>query len=51
LRILFSHIHTYPFSKPTGSGKAITKMPSCSSMYIHDLMVKGMAEKGHEVFT
>ena len=50
MRILFSDSHHYPFIWNEGAGRKITRMPSGSSKYIHDLMVKGLAEKGHEVF-
>jgi glycosyltransferase involved in cell wall biosynthesis len=50
MRILFSDRHTYPFAVPVGLGKTVTEWPSGSPKYIHDLMVKALAEMGHEVF-
>jgi glycosyltransferase involved in cell wall biosynthesis len=50
MKILFSDSHTYPFATPAGSGKKITDWPSGSSKYTHDLMVKALAEAGHEIF-
>jgi glycosyltransferase involved in cell wall biosynthesis len=50
MKILFSDSHTYPFASPAGSGKKVTDWPSGSSKYAHDLMVRALAEAGHDVF-
>lgn len=50
MRILLSGNHHYPSSKKVGTGKKITSFPSGSSHHQHDLLAKGLAEKGHTVF-
>ncbi|PHS04705.1 MAG: glycosyl transferase family 1 [Kordia sp.] len=50
MRILLSCNHEYPSYKPNGSGKEITKFPSGSNHHQHDLLARGLAEKGHEVY-
>jgi len=50
MKILFSDSHIYPFVKFSGTGKNVTAWPSGSGKYVHDLMVKALAEKGHEIF-
>ncbi len=50
MRILLSSNHDYPSYKLEGSGKKITKYPSGSNHHQHDLLARGLAEKGHEVY-
>jgi glycosyltransferase involved in cell wall biosynthesis len=49
LKILLSCNHIYPAAKPKGTGTATTNYPSGSGNHQHDLLAKGLAEKGHEV--
>lgn len=49
MRILLVSNHHYPSSKKFGTGKRITAFPSGSSHHQHDLLARGLAEKGHEV--
>jgi glycosyltransferase involved in cell wall biosynthesis len=50
MRILLSSNHRYPGSPVAGSGLAPREWPSGSGAIIHDLIAKGLAELGHEVF-
>jgi glycosyltransferase involved in cell wall biosynthesis len=50
MRILLSSNHRYPGSPKTGSGLKPKLWPSGSGFLIHDLIAKGLAELGHEVF-
>lgn len=50
MRILLVSNHHYPSSKKVGTGKGITAFPSGSSHHQHDLLARGLAEKGHTVF-
>ena len=50
MRILLSSNHHYPSFKKQGSAKEITEFPSGSSHHQHDLLARGLAEKGHTVF-
>ena len=50
MRILLSSNHRYPGSPKTGSGLEPREWPSGSGALIHDLIAKGLAELGHEVF-
>ena len=50
MRILMSCPHQYPANGGLGTGLQPKKFPSCSGQHLHDLMVKGLAERGHEVF-
>jgi glycosyltransferase involved in cell wall biosynthesis len=50
MRILLSSNHRYPGSPKTGSGLKPKPWPSGSGFLIHDLIAKGLAELGHEVF-
>ena len=49
MRILVSATHRYPALTETGSGLQPKPYPSGSGQLIHDLIVKGLAELGHEV--
>jgi glycosyltransferase involved in cell wall biosynthesis len=50
MRILLSSEHRYPAFGETGSGLHPKPYPSGSGFWIHDLLMKGLAELGHEVF-
>ena len=50
MRILLSSNHVYPASGSSGSGTNPREFPSGSGFVIHDLVAKGLAEAGHEVF-
>jgi glycosyltransferase involved in cell wall biosynthesis len=50
MRILLSSNHRYPGAPKTGSGLRPKSWPSGSGFLIHDLLAKGLAEIGHEVF-
>ena len=50
MRILLSSDHRYPGYKETGIGLAPSPFPSGSGYHIHDLLMKGLVELGHEVF-
>ncbi len=50
MRLLISSNHRYPALSEVGSGLHPKPFPSGSGYLIHDLIVKGLAELGHEVF-
>ena len=50
MRILLSSDHEYPAANPHGSGLHPKKFPSGSGYILHDLLAKGLAELGHDVF-
>ena len=50
MRILLSSNHRYPAGGSSGSGIAPREVPSGSGFLIHDLLAKGLAEAGHQVF-
>jgi glycosyltransferase involved in cell wall biosynthesis len=50
MRILMSSSHRYPALKERGSGLLPKPFPSGSGFLLHDLLVRGLAELGHEVF-
>ncbi|HEV3041279.1 MAG TPA: glycosyltransferase [Candidatus Angelobacter sp.] len=50
MRILLSSNHRYPAAGSSGSGTAPREFPSGSGFIIHDLLAKGLAEAGHQVF-
>jgi glycosyltransferase involved in cell wall biosynthesis len=50
MRILLSSNHRYPGSPKNSSGLEARLWPSGSGFFIHDLIAKGLAELGHEVF-
>jgi glycosyltransferase involved in cell wall biosynthesis len=50
MRLLLSSVHTYPAFGKVGSGLRPRQFPSGSGFHIHDLLAKGLAELGHEVF-
>jgi glycosyltransferase involved in cell wall biosynthesis len=50
MRILLSSEHQYPAFDEVGSGPHPRSYPSGSGFWIHDLVAKGLAELGHEVF-
>ncbi|HEY6352088.1 MAG TPA: glycosyltransferase [Candidatus Angelobacter sp.] len=50
MRILLSSNHRYPGAGPSGSGTTPKEFPSGSGFVIHDLVAKGLAEAGHQVF-
>jgi len=50
MRILLSSEHRYPAFGTVGSGLHPRTYPSGSGYWIHDMLMKGLAELGHEVF-
>jgi glycosyltransferase involved in cell wall biosynthesis len=50
MRILLSASHRYPAFQTEGTGFLPTKYPSGSGYHMHDLLARGLAESGHEVF-
>lgn len=50
MRVLLSSDHRYPGFRETGIGLAPSDFPSGSGYHIHDLLMKGLVELGHEVF-
>src|SRR5690349_907325 len=50
MRVLISSNHRYPAFHEVGSGLTPKPVPSGSGFLLHDLLVKGLAELGHEVF-
>jgi glycosyltransferase involved in cell wall biosynthesis len=50
VRILLSSNHSYPASGSPGSGTKPREFPSGAGFVIHDLVAKGLAEAGHDVF-
>jgi glycosyltransferase involved in cell wall biosynthesis len=50
MRVLLSSEHRYPAFGEVGSGPHPRSYPSGSGFWIHDLIAKGLAELGHEVF-
>jgi len=50
VRILLSSNHRYPAAGSSGSGTKPKEFPSGAGFVIHDLVAKGLAEAGHEVF-
>lgn len=50
MRILLSSEHRYPAFDDVGTGPHPKPYPSGSGYWIHDLLARGFAELGHEVF-
>lgn len=50
MRVLLSSRHRYPAAEEVGTGLNPRSFPSGSGFVIHDLLMKGLAELGHEVF-
>lgn len=50
MRVLLSSDHEYPAANANGSGLHPKAFPSGSGYILHDLLAKGLAEVGHEVF-
>ncbi len=50
MRVLLTSKHRYPAFGKVGAGRSPRKFPSGSAFFIHDLLAKGLAELGHEVF-
>ena len=50
MRVLLSSEHRYPAFGEIGSGQHPRSLPSGSGFWIHDLLARGLAELGHEVF-
>jgi len=50
MRVLLSSDHEYPAANANGSGLHPKAFPSGSGYIIHDLLAKGLAELGHDVF-
>jgi hypothetical protein len=50
MRVLLSSDHRYPAFGEKGVGLHPKAFPSGSGFWIHDLLVKGLAELGHDVF-
>jgi glycosyltransferase involved in cell wall biosynthesis len=50
MRVLLSSRHRYPAAEAVGTGLSPRPFPSGSGFFIHDLVAKGLAELGHDVF-
>jgi glycosyltransferase involved in cell wall biosynthesis len=50
MRILLSAQHRYPASGGRSSGFRPRRYPSGSGYHLHDLLARGLAETGHQVF-
>ena len=50
MRILIASNHRYPCFSPVGSHLQPTEFPSGSGGHIQDLLARGLAELGHQVF-
>ena len=50
MRVLLSSEHRYPGFKEVGIGLKPSPFPSGSGYHIHDLLMKGLTQLGHEVF-
>ena len=50
MRVLLASSHRYPASGSHGSGLHPKDYPSGSGYHLHDLLAKGLAEEGHQVF-
>lgn len=50
MRILMGAQHRYPAFRDSGCELKPTPMASGSSQHVHDLLARGLAELGHEVF-
>lgn len=50
MRILLSSDHQYPAANPRGSGLHPKRFPSGSGYILHDLLARGLAELGHDVY-
>jgi len=50
MRLLLSSDHRYPAFNEVGSGLHPKLFPSGSAYLVHDLLARGLAELGHEVF-
>ena len=49
MRVLLSSEHQYPANNEVGSGLHPRPLPSGSVFWMHDLVMKGLVEMGHEV--
>ena len=50
MRVLLAATHNYPARESAGSGLRPKEYPSGSGAVMHDLIAKGLAELGHDVF-
>jgi len=50
MRVLLVAYHKYPAYGESGSGHHPPEYPSGSGYHLHDLLARGLAEEGHEVF-
>jgi glycosyltransferase involved in cell wall biosynthesis len=50
MRVLLSSEHEYPANNDVGTGLHPRSLPSGSGFWMHDLVMKGLVEMGHEVF-
>ena len=50
MRVLLSSEHQYPANNDVGTGLHPRSLPSGSGFWMHDLVMKGLVEMGHEVF-
>ena len=50
MRVLLSSEHQYPANNEVGTGLHPRSLPSGSGFWMHDLVMKGLVEMGHEVF-
>jgi glycosyl transferase family 1 len=50
MRILLYSDHRYPSDNGHGTGRYLREEPSGAPQHIHDLLAKGLAQLGHQVF-
>lgn len=50
MKILLSSSHVYPAAVKIGAGLQPLEFPSRSGFHVHDVLAKGLAECGHDVF-
>jgi glycosyltransferase involved in cell wall biosynthesis len=49
MKIMLYSPHVYPASGKIGAGQQPLESPSRSSFHVHDILAKGLAERGHDV--
>jgi len=50
MRILLASPHRYPAERAAGAGNHVAVHPTVAPQRVHDLIARGLAELGHEVF-
>jgi len=50
MKVMLTSPHIYPAASRLGAGLEPLESPSRSSFHIHDVLAKGLAERGHDVF-